>query len=265
MKISIDFFETKYPLDYNESLTMYLIERDTVRETPDIETSSENYAHRFSGPAGKYLLSQQQKALLKVFDKAEFKSVLDVGGGHGQLAPIFAERGSQVTILSSDLVCYKKIQSLTNKFYIKCVTGDLINLPFPDNSFDLVVSVRLLSHISDWKKLIAEFCRVSKKSVILDYPELKSLNLLTPLLFKVKKKIEGNTRTYHSFSKNMLDTEFNYHNYKISRRECQFILPMFLHRFTNSPSFLQKTEEYCKKIGLTSSFGSPAIIRADKL
>jgi ubiquinone/menaquinone biosynthesis C-methylase UbiE len=243
---------------------MYLIERDAVRETPDIETSSENYARRFSGPAGEYLLLQQQKALLRVLGKAVFKSVLDVGGGHGQLAPIFIERGCKVTILSSDLVCYKKMEKVAKKSNINLVAGDLINLPFPDNSFDLVISVRLISHISDWKKLIAEFCRVSKKSVILDYPELKSLNCLTPLLFKVKKKIEGNTRTYHSFSKNMLDAEFNYHDYMISRRECQFFLPMFLHRFFNSPQFMQKTEEYCKKIGLTNSFGSPAIIRADK-
>lgn len=244
---------------------MYLIERDVVRETPDIETSSENYAQRFSGPAGEYLLLQQRKALLRVLDEAVFDSVLDVGGGHGQLAPIFIERGCHVTILSSDLVCYKRIQGIADNPYVNFVAGDLINLPFPENSFDLVISVRLISHISDWKKLIAEFCRVSKKSVIIDYPELKSLNWLTPLLFNVKKRIEGNTRTYNSFTKNMLDTEFNLYDYEISKKECQFFLPMFLHRFLKGASILKKTEAYCKRIGLTNFFGSPAIIRADKL
>lgn len=243
---------------------MYLIERDTVRESPDIETSSENYAQRFSGPAGEYLLSQQQKALFKVLDKAEFNSVLDVGGGHGQLTPLFIERGYHVTILSSDLVCYKKIQGVTTQSDVNFVAGNLIDLPFSDNSFDLVVSVRLISHISNWKKLIEEFCRVSKQSVIIDYPELKSLNWLTPFLFKLKKKVEGNTRTYNSFSKEMLNNEFKKHNYIISRRECQFFMPMFLHRFFNGALLLQKTEQYCKNIGLTNFFGSPAIIRADK-
>jgi ubiquinone/menaquinone biosynthesis C-methylase UbiE len=244
---------------------MYLIDRDNVRETPDIETSSENYARRFSGPAGKYLLLQQRKALLKVLENTTLNSVLDVGGGHGQLAPILVERGCHVTILSSATVCYEKIQEVSTKQDVSFVAGNLTNLPFPENSFDLVISVRLISHILDWKRLIAEFCRVSKKSVIMDYPETKSLNCLTPLLFQIKKKIEGNTRTYNSFSNNMLEAEFNFHDFKISKRECQFFIPMFLHRLLNGASSLQKAENYCKKIGLTNAFGSPAIIRADKI
>jgi hypothetical protein len=63
----------------------------------------------------------------------------------------------------------------------------------------------------------------------------------------------------------MLDAEFNLYDYGISKKECQFFLPMFLHRFMNGAPILKKIEEYCKKIGLTNALGSPAIIRADKL
>ncbi|NEO49979.1 MAG: class I SAM-dependent methyltransferase, partial [Moorea sp. SIO4A3] len=54
-------------------------------ETADIETSSEDYASRFAGEIGAWLLKVQEDATLKMLTPYPKATILDVGGGHGQL------------------------------------------------------------------------------------------------------------------------------------------------------------------------------------
>ena len=83
----------------------------------------------------------------------------------------------------------------TFQFY----NGNLLKLPFDDKSFDVVTSIRLLTHENNWKLQISELCRVAKYGVIVDYPDIRSFNILYDLLFGMKKKFEKNTRTYQEF------------------------------------------------------------------
>ena len=69
--------------------------------------------------------------------------------------------------------------------------GRLYKLPVADRSFDLVIAVRLISHVPEWRRLIAELCRVARQAVVIDYPSKSGLNALTPLLFGMKKSVEG--------------------------------------------------------------------------
>jgi SAM-dependent methyltransferase len=48
----------------------------------------------------------------------------------------------------------------------KFVEGDALNLLYPDNSFDVVISGCCMLHIFDYKKAIQEVVRISKKYVI---------------------------------------------------------------------------------------------------
>ncbi len=63
-----------------------------IRETPDIETASDSYAQRFAGAAGRYLLAEQDAAIRAVLADWRGGTVLDVGGGHGQLVRRYCER-----------------------------------------------------------------------------------------------------------------------------------------------------------------------------
>ena len=148
---------------------------------------------------------------------------------------------------------------------LKNITGDMLALPFADQSADLVIFVRLLSHIDNWQALIAESCRVSRKSVVFDYPSLFSANALTPLIFGLKKGIEKNTRTYLSFSKRQLKSELEKHGFTITRHVSQFMLPMFLHRALNGAGVLQLIEKLFRITGITHLLGSPVILRADRV
>jgi SAM-dependent methyltransferase len=84
--------------------------------------------------------------------------ILDVGGGDGALS----------FFLPSHTI-----------FVVDPVTtgGDGLNLPFPNEYFDVVVSIDAVEHVqpSDRAKFISECLRVCAKTFIVHYPEFKSM------------------------------------------------------------------------------------------
>lgn len=237
-----------------------------MREAPDIITSSDDYARRFEGRAGDYFLRIQEKAIMAVLGRQDpGQQVLDLGGGHGQLAPLFVELGCQVTITGSSNACHTRLRQMSSiAENLQFVTVDLLKLPFSDKSFDIVVAVRLVSHLIDWPTFVSECCRVARQTVILDYPSRVSINALTPLLFRLKKAVEGNTRTYTSFFQKNLADEFAKFGFSVTARYPQFFLPMVIHRATKGATWAQIAELLCSNSGVTRLFGSPVILRLDR-
>ncbi|MCK5360689.1 MAG: methyltransferase domain-containing protein [Gammaproteobacteria bacterium] len=236
-----------------------------MRETPDIETASDDYATRFHGPAGEYFLNVQRLAVKRALGQdCKERVALELGGGHGQLIPILEQAGCEIVEYGSDDSCHLMLSQRHPETELQNVSGNLLALPFADQSVDLVIYVRLISHIEGWPQLIKESCRVASQTVIFDYPSVFSANALTPLLFGMKKGVEKNTRTYLSFSKRQLRQELEKHGFKITAHIPQFILPMFLHRKLNGSKFLQFIEKLFQIIGITHLFGSPVILRADR-
>lgn len=234
------------------------------RETPDLETSSAEYAARFAGPAGKYLLATQTRTIAEALAGLTPATALDVGGGHGQLVDPLTAWGWQVTVHGTDLRCESNLRSLHAKRNCRFLLGDLAALPVPDRTFDLVIAVRLLSHVRAWPELIGEMCRVARRAVVVDYPSTVGLNALTPLLFAMKKSVEGNTRSYASFCRAELTREFAKHRFADIRTVKQFFLPMVVHRMGGGSVLLSGAESICRNLGLTALAGSPVILRSDR-
>jgi len=228
-------------------------------EDADQHSSSDEYARRFGGDVGAWMLAVQEEALYSMLGKG-VTTVLDIGGGHGQIALPLITQKKAVTILGSSHVCAARIQTLIDAGAVTFKVGNLIQLPFESRSFDSVVSFRLMSHCTAWKTLIAEMCRVSSGSVVFDYPTWLSINFLTPLLFSIKKKIEGNTRTYRLFSTGELVDEFRRHGFQLAVLHKQFFFPMGLHRALNSVALSKFLEGLARNLGLTRIFGSPVVV-----
>ena len=228
-------------------------------ETPDIETSSDDYARRFAGPIGAWMLRIQQEAVLRLLSRWPGASVLDVGGGHGQLAGPLAERGYRVTVFASDASCQQRIRPLLETRACRFMTGNVLALPHPAQAFDVVVSVRLLPHLTDWQRCVAEMTRVARHAVIVDYPTTRSLNGLTPVLFGMKKQLEGNTRAYRNFRDQEIVDAFAAHGWVRRQRVAQFFWPMMLHRMLRAPVVSGGVEGVARLTSLTSWFGSPVL------
>ena len=235
-----------------------------VPETADIETSSDDYARRFRGPAGEWMLAVQEKIALDMLADMPGASVLDVGGGHGQIAIPLCRQGYAVTVLGSDESCRRRIDEIVRDGRCRFLTGNVIALPFPDRAFDAAVSFRLLPHCAQWPSLIRELCRVARRCVVLDYPTTQGLNAVAPAFFGAKRRLEGNTRTWQSFRHAEVSSAFAVQRFDVTRRTGQFFLPMALHRMLHCRPASAAMEGLCRSAGLTRLWGSPVIVRADR-
>lgn len=229
-------------------------------ETADIETSSDAYAARFASPVGQWMLSVQEQIVRRLLADKPGATILDVGGGHGQLAVPLAEAGYKVTVLGSDDSCRKRVQPVLDKGLAQFVAGNVIALPFRDRSFDVAMSFRLLPHCDSWRRLIKELCRVAGERVIVDYPTTQSLNTISPLLFAAKKRVETNTRPYTLFPHREVQDQFTRYGFRLQARVGEFFLPMVLHRMMNAPGLSRACEAFFGALRLTRLWGSPVIL-----
>ena len=235
------------------------------QEAADIETSSDAYAGRFSGATGQWILAVQERITLAMLEVAPKLTILDVGGGHGQLALPLCRLGYDVTVLGSAESCRKRIAEAVDGGRCRFVTGNVVNLPFPDGSFDVAIAFRLLTHCEAWQTLIRELCRVARSSVIVEYPTNEGVNAIAPALFAAKKKLEGNTRTWRPFRHAEVETEFREHGFVPEQRTPQFFLPLVLHRVLHCRTLSAAMEGVCHGMGLTRRWGSPVILQLKRV
>lgn len=238
---------------------------DIGSDQPDLDPSTDRYAARFQGPAGEWLLSRQTKALLDLIgDISPEASVLDVGGGHGQVVSPLLERGHPVTVLATSDTALGRVGVLSSD-RLTTQVGPILPLPFPDQQFDVVTSFRIMAHIGDWQALLAELSRVARKAVIFDFPLPGGANALEPLLFGLKKKIEGDTRRYATMKRADVTDCLKGHGFQYTNHVGQFVLPMVVHRKLKQPKISGALEGALQSIGLASSMGQPVVLRADRI
>ena len=92
------------------------------------------------------------------------KKLLDAGCGTGWFSKGAAERGAQVTSmdLGENLLAEVKKKCDTER-----VVGSILEMPFPDNHFDIVVSSEVIEHTPEPEKAIKEIFRVLKPGGIM--------------------------------------------------------------------------------------------------
>lgn len=97
-------------------------------------------------------------------------SILDVGCGEGFTLNSLKENG-----IGKRLEGIEYLQAaidLGKKTYpdIKIIKGTIYELPYKDNSFDLVLCTEVLEHLESPEKALKELVRVSKKYLVISVP-----------------------------------------------------------------------------------------------
>lgn len=234
-------------------------------ETADVETASEDYARRFAGPVGAWFLERQAVATQELLaDLPRGASVLDVGGGHAQLTPMLVDAGYDVVVVGSDGSCAARLAPWLDSGRCRFEVGNVIGLAHADQSFDAVLAFRLLPHVTRWRALVAELCRVSRRLVVFDYPSSRSLNVFAERGFAAKKQVEGNTRPFTLFSPAEIRTALASCGFTVAASRPQFLWPMVLHRMLGSRAIAGALEAPASWLGLTRVAGSPVIVRAER-
>lgn len=103
------------------------------------------------------------KCICKILQDCIGPEVLDVACGSGELS-IALSQNCRVTAVD---IVKPGIVGITN---IQCVQGNLENMPFPNNSFDTVVSTHTLEHITDIFRAVKELRRLASKKLIIVIP-----------------------------------------------------------------------------------------------
>lgn len=229
----------------------------------DLDPSTDRYAERFSGPTGEWLLSVQTRAVRKLIAPWKGGTVLDVGGGHAQVARPLLEDGHQVTVLSSTEAAFGQTAGIDHDALTR-VTGDLMDLPFPDQSFDVVTAMRMMAHVGDWRQFITGLTRVARHAVIIDFPVPGGVNALEPLFFGLKKRIEGDTRRFATMNTAQVRGAFSTHGFTPGEAIGQFVLPMVLHRKLKAPKLSGALEGGLGALGLSRALGTPVVMAATR-
>ncbi|MCM2255014.1 MAG: class I SAM-dependent methyltransferase [Vicinamibacteria bacterium] len=235
------------------------------REEADVETASAGYARRFAGPVGAWFLEVQARATLELLKPFPRASVLDVGGGHGQVAPALLAAGHPLTVLgSSALACSDLLRPLVDSGRVPFVAADLLATGLPDRAFDVVLAYRLLPHVARWPELVAELCRLARYAVIVDYPTRRSVNAVAEAFFGMKKGVEGNTRPFLVFREGEIAGAFAAARFRETGRRPQFFFPMALHRGLGRAGASRALEGAAGGLGLRRALGSPVILRCER-
>jgi ubiquinone/menaquinone biosynthesis C-methylase UbiE len=89
---------------------------------------------------------------------------LEIGVGTGRIALPIARRGYDYTgiDISERMMAVLKEKAAGTDLRLQLLTGDVTQLPFADNSFDVVIAVHILHLIPDWMKALEESRRVLK-------------------------------------------------------------------------------------------------------
>ena len=123
----------------------------------------EQYDNWYRTPRGRWIGHTEYRLLRSMLAPRSGESLLDVGCGTGYFTRRFAENG-ELTVTGvdpdSEWLAYASSRAIKGESYAE---ANALTLPFPDQVFDLSISVTALCFIAEQRAALAEILRVTRR------------------------------------------------------------------------------------------------------
>jgi ubiquinone/menaquinone biosynthesis C-methylase UbiE len=136
----------------------------------------ERYDQWFETPIGRLVRQYERELVMDLLRPQPGDLILDAGCGTGVFTEEILAVGARVAGLDLSLPMVKRASAKLARFPFAVALGDILHLPFPDASFDKVVSVTALEFIADGHGAIRELFRVTRKGGTVLAATLNSLS-----------------------------------------------------------------------------------------
>lgn len=189
----------------------------TVRSGWTNEDKVQRYdSRRFGDFWGKRKELREWKILHRAIKSlAPIESALDVPCGTGRQTRYLPKIGANTIIggdVSAQMVGYASRRP-ENSPMISWFQGDIFQLPFADDTFDVVMCIRLMQHIPSSTRplILRELMRVSRKAIVVAYYHSYTLRFLT-------RKLRGKTIGSKNATGRDVESEARQAGLRVARR-----------------------------------------------
>lgn len=126
--------------------------------------------HTSSNPIQKYLIEKYFSSLFRSVKPLAAGSILDAGCGEAITLARMKKQNIGTTHAGIDMSddALQIARSIHPDITVK--KGDIYNLQFQDNMFDMVLCLEVLEHLDDPQRALKELVRVSRKHIALSVP-----------------------------------------------------------------------------------------------
>ncbi|NQU04386.1 MAG: methyltransferase domain-containing protein [Syntrophaceae bacterium] len=163
---------------------------------------AEVYDKWFITPAGSKVFELELNTLFELIDPSPGMTMLDIGIGTGLFALEFSRRGVTVSGIDPS----EKMIAIARKRGLNTIRGEGEHIPFPDNSFDVVLSMTSMEFSGVPDRFVSEMIRVARPSAPI---VVAVLNLISP--WGIKRRIKG------LFKKSMFNSAHFYTFWELKR------------------------------------------------
>jgi SAM-dependent methyltransferase len=144
---------------------------ETYLYNPPESVDTSNFAkHTNPNPLQKMLIDRFHRRITEIVRALEPETVLDAGCGEGFTAEIFLREMPTLSLTGFDphepSVELARMRNPRAEF----VVADIYNMPFEDDSFDVVGCFEVLEHLHDAPRALAELNRVARRAVVMSVP-----------------------------------------------------------------------------------------------
>jgi 2-polyprenyl-3-methyl-5-hydroxy-6-metoxy-1,4-benzoquinol methylase len=96
-------------------------------------------------------------------------TILEVGVGEGEVADRIAKRFPDAFVTGIDLPDESLAEHWSNR-RLAASFADIVALPYPDDTFDLVLAIEVLEHVPNPMGALRELARVARGDLVLSVP-----------------------------------------------------------------------------------------------